>query len=383
MSDDLALVLSGGGARAAYQAGVLQALAERVPALKFPIITGVSAGAINAVYLAAHRGTFHEAVMGLRGEWLRLTPDQVYQVRPINLGGAILRTIAALVTGSARSPAAVRGLMDVSPLRRFLESCVALDGIRRNVAAGKLRAVALSTTSYATGETVTFVEGQPDLPMWRRHMRYSVRAEITLDHVMASSAIPIIFPAVKLADGFYGDGSVRQTAPLAPAIHLGARRILAIGMRAVRERPPATPPDADYPAATQVIGLLLHSIFLDSLDADVERLERINQLLRHIPPEQRPKRLQPLDLMMIRPSRDLGAMAQDVEVRLPRSVNFVLRSMGGRRVQAADFLSYLLFEPEYTGAVMELGYQDAGRQWDTFAQLLTSSADPATAGGPR
>lgn len=375
MSDPLAIVLSGGGARAAYQVGVLHAIAEQRPDLDVPIITGVSAGAINAVSLAAHPGPFAASVTALRGKWLRLTPDQVYSVRPIELGRAAVRAAWQTLTGTRTGRAALRGLLEVHPLRRFLQASVDIRGIGRNVAAGRLRAVALSTTSYTGGETVTFVEGAPDLSMWHRHLRRSVRAELTLDHVLASSAIPIAFPAVRMDDNFYGDGSVRQTAPLAPAVHLGARRIMAIAMRSHQQ--PRVEPDeplGDYPAAVQVLGLLLHSIFLDSLDADAERLERINHLLHRIPPDARPPDLVPVDLLVIRPSRDLGAMARGMEVKLPRLVEFALRTMGGRRVQASDFLSYVLFEPEYTGVVMDLGYADAKAQWGEIERFLAGSS---------
>lgn len=374
MSEQLSIVLSGGGARASYQVGVLQAIAEQIPDLQVPIITGVSAGAINAMYLAAHAGPLRTAVSQLRGEWLRLTPDQVYSLRPINVVGALVRTAWQSIAGTRTGPAAVRGVMDVGPLRRFLERCMALDGIGRNIAAGRLKAVALSTTSYTTGETVTWVQGARDVAMWQRHMRRAVRTELTLDHVMASSAIPIIFPAVKIGPAFYGDGSVRMTAPLAPAVHLGASRVMAIAMRDRSARPPAPEePVGEYPAALQVMGMLLHSIFLDSLDADAERLERINHLIKRIDPANRPPDLRPVDLSVVRPSRDLGAMARDVPVRLPALVDLVLRSLGGRRVQASDFLSYLLFEPEYTGEVMDLGYADARAQWGEIEKFLEGS----------
>jgi NTE family protein len=385
MQERLALVLSGGGARAAYQVGVLRAIAERMPDLQIPIITGVSAGAINAVYLAAHAGPLQTAVTQLRGQWLRLTPDLVYQVRPLSVVGGLVRTAWQSITGTRTGPAAVRGLMEVGPLRKFLEGSVHLDGIGRNIAAGRLRAVALSTTSYATGETVTWVQGAPDVEMWQRHLRRAVRSELTLDHVLASSAIPIIFPAVRIGDAFYGDGSVRMTAPLAPAIHLGASRVMAVAMRAQSERhPPPEEPVGDYPAAVQVMGLLLHSIFLDSLDADAERLERLNHLIARIDPAKRPPDLRTVDLSVIRPSKDLGAMAGGVPVRLPRLVDLLLRTIGGRRVQASDFLSYLLFEPEYTGEVMDLGYADAQAQWGEIERFLTGGQErpEAASGGP-
>src|SRR5256712_6943672 len=228
MDAPLALVLAGGGARAAYQVGVLCAIAEQAPALEFPILTGVSAGAINAVYLAAHRGPLTAAAETLRAQWSRLTVDRVYRIRPMRIGRAVLRSLAQLALGRRRETAAVRGILDMEPLREFLASGLDLSGIDANIAAGRLQAAALSATSYASGDTVTFVHGPPDVPTWRRALRHAVRAQLTIDHVMASAALPILFSAVRVGDDFYGDGSVRQTAPLAPAIHLGARALLVI-----------------------------------------------------------------------------------------------------------------------------------------------------------
>ncbi|MGH7645679.1 MAG: patatin-like phospholipase family protein, partial [Gemmatimonadales bacterium] len=242
-SSQLALVLSGGGARAAYQVGVLAGLAERLPGLEFPIVTGVSAGAINAISLAAHQGPLGDAVLAMEAGWRRLTVDQVYRLRPMRFASSAARWVMRAVGRRAR-PAVVRGLLDPQPLREFLAGSVDLPGIDAKVAAGRLRAVTLSATSYTTGSSVTFVQGGPDVPTWQRAGRIAVRARLTLDHVMASAAIPLLFPAVRIGDEFYGDGGVRQTAPLAPAIHLGARAVLVIGLAAARPAPARAPTPA-------------------------------------------------------------------------------------------------------------------------------------------
>src|SRR5256886_933179 len=258
----LALVLAGGGARAAYEVGVLSAIAERAPGLEFPIVTGVSAGAINAVYLAAHPETLPAALGALRDQWRQLVPDRVYRIRPWRLGRALVRGVAGALLGTRGEGAVVRGLMDMSPLRDFLAARLNCDGIDAKIAAGRLRAVALSATAYLSGETVTFVHGPPDAPTWRRALRHAIRERLTLDHVMASAALPILFPAVRIGDAFYGDGSVRQTAPLAPAIHLGARAIVAVTQRNDPQQlpPPAPGPGPSaapaYPALAAVIGPL-------------------------------------------------------------------------------------------------------------------------------
>jgi len=333
----LAVVLSGGGARASYQAGVLSAIAERAPGLRVDILTGVSAGAINAATLAAHPGTFADAVGTLCREWRRLTPDHVYRVRPVSVVASGVRWLGKMVTGRWSGPGVVRGLMDFEPLRRFLATSLILDGIGRNITSGNLNALALSATSYTHGGTVTFVEGAAGVNMWERAYRTAVRTAIKLDHVLASAAIPIVFPAVKLADGFYGDGSVRQTAPLAPAIHLGARRILAISMRKQRDPVGPSVPIGDYPAAAEVVSLLFNSVFLDALDADVERLQRINDLIALLPPNRAASTdLRPVDLLVLRPSRDLGGLAQGSGAGLPSAVRFVIHGLGGSRKRASD-----------------------------------------------
>ena len=368
---DLALVLSGGGARASYQVGVLQAIAEFAPDLDIPIITGVSAGAINTMYLSAHPGPFKIAVENLRGQWLRLTPDQVYSIPPMRLGRSAAKWVLNLLTQRRKGSPSLHGVLDMDPLRLFLAACVDFDGIQENLDAGRLRAVALSTTSYTSGHTVTFIQGSDDVPTWRRHLRYAVRQKLTIDHLMASAAIPLMFPAVKIDDAFYGDGSVRQSAPLAPAIHMGARKVLAIAMRARggHGTAPVTAETLDYPTAAEVVGLLLHSVFLDALDADAERLMRINHLLHHQEPGS-VTNLRPVDLLVLRPSRDLSGLAEGRAVKLPFPVRTVLRSMGGERTRSAGFLSYLLFEPEYTGRLMDLGYEDGRQQLGEIEKFL-------------
>ena len=373
----LALVLAGGGARAAYEVGVLSAIAERAPALEFPIVTGVSAGAINAVYLAAHAESLPGAVAALRDHWSHLVVDRVYRIEPWRMVRALLRGVAGTLLGTRGGAAVVRGLLDMSPLRESLAARLDFTGIDAKIAAGRLRAVALSTTSYASGETVTFVHGTPDTPMWRRAMRSAVRARLTLDHVLASAALPILFPAVRLGESFYGDGSVRQTAPLAPAIHLGAQAILAVTQRSEPERAasPASAP-RDYPTLAEVIGLLLHAIFLDALEADAERIDRINQTLARVPAGAAPDGLRPIRLLMLRPSRSLGALAATCGAELPAAVRWAVRGMGGQGATAVDFLSYLLFDPAYTTALIELGYADGRAQWPRIEQFLAAATGP-------
>ena len=371
-----ALVLAGGGARAAYEVGVLAGVADRAPGLEFPIVTGVSAGAINAVHLAAHPGPLAAAVGALRAQWSRLVVERVYRIRPGRLARGLLLGAAHTALGRGGEAAAVRGLLDMSPLREFLGANLDFAQLDANIAARRLRAAAVSATSYATGQTVTFVHGPPDAPTWQRALRYAVRSRLTLDHVVASAALPILFPAVRIGDGFYGDGSLRQTAPLAPAIHLGARAILVVTQRSDPERPPSPPPapaPREYPALAEVMGLLLHAIFLDALEADAERLERVNRLVTALPEAQRPDGLRPVRLLMLRPSRNLGGLAAGCGVKLPPLVRWLVRGMGGQRATAVDFLSYLLFDPAYTNALTELGYADVRAQWPRIERFLAAT----------
>ena len=374
MPNNTAFVFSGGGARAAYQVGVLQAVAELAPELEIPILTGVSAGAINASFLAAHPGPLPQAAEDLRHEWERLTVDRVYGIHPLRLGRALLRWGINLLLRRRTAPPAFEGLMSAQPLRQFLAECMDFGGIGRNIAAGRLRAAALSATCYSTGQTVTFVQGGEQVPLWERHMRIAVRSEITVDHLLASAAIPLVFPAVRLGAAFYGDGSVRQTAPLSPAIHLGARRILAVAMRAQEPAVTCAPDDAGYPLAAEVFGLLLHSVFIDSLDADVERLRRINTLLHAVSVEHAPEGVRPIDLFVLRPSRDLGELARGCRAKLPPLLELAVRSIGGEQAKSADFQSYLMFQPEYTGRLIDLGYRDAKQRARGIEQFLHGKA---------
>lgn len=366
-------MLSGGGARAAYQVGALAALAEIAPGLETPIITGVSAGAINAVALAAHRGSLGDSTAALRRDWERLEPHHVIGVRSTSLVHGVLRSLARAVAGGRRPGASFRGLLDPAPLRRFLARHSFLAGIDHNIRRGRLRAVALSATSYDDGATVTFLQGAPDVPTWSRARRYAERATLTVDHVLASSAIPIIFPAVRIGDRYFGDGTVRQTAPLAPAIHVGASRIITVSVRGAVA--PAGGAAAPYPSSAQLFGLLFHSIFLDAIETDAERLERINRVLDYLSPDERAASgLRRIGLLMLQPSRDVGAMARGYPAHLPPLLAAVLRAMGARQMRAADFMSYLLFDRRYVADLMDLGYHDTMARRDGVERFVAEGA---------
>jgi NTE family protein len=374
VADEVAIVLSGGGARAAYQVGLLRCLAEMAPELRFPIITGVSAGAVNAVFLAAHPGGIAEATADLSQLWSRLEVDDVFNTQGFTLGRTLLRWLTRLVGGGRVAPE-VRGMVDTAPLGRLLERQLdaagdgAIPGIADNLAAGHLKAVALTTLSYTTGQTVTWVQGR-DIETWERPNRRSVQAPLTPRHVLASAALPLFFPAVRLADGWHGDGGVRLAAPLAPAVHLGARRILAVSTRFRRLREEEELPPASYPPPAQILGKLLNAIFLDVIDQDAARLERINQLLRRLPEGKR-QGMRPIDITVLRPSQDLGKLAAEHEVHLPRAFRFLTRGLGTRETSSPDFLSLLMFQPDYLRRLIEIGEADARRRCDEILSLVT------------
>jgi NTE family protein len=382
-SGPLGLVMGGGGARAAYQVGVLRALARRHPDLEIPVLTGVSAGAINAVHLAAHPGNFQEAVEDLARLWGSLTVEKVFRVDSPSLAWHALRAALQLGSGGLIGGAGIRSLVDTSPLRAFLNEALGVEGgpipgIQEKIDAGRLRALGISTSSYSTGRSVTWIAGNPGVEEWERPLRRSRRAEITVEHVMASAALPLFFEAVELEGEWYGDGGIRLASPLSPVIHLGAHRILAISTRFERTTEEAARPDwTGYPPPAHIMGQLTNAIFLDLLDQDAWRTETVNHLLRKLPPGRRGD-FQVLELLTLRPSRDLGRLAGDFEVRLPGLFRFLLRGLGTGELKSPDVLSLLLFEHGYLTRLMEVGERDGEARMGE----LTAIIDPERARPP-
>lgn len=373
--NDTALVLGGGGARGAYQAGLLRAIAHRYPELHIPILVGVSAGAINTVHLAAHRGSMLESTDDLVKLWLSLTPELVYRVDARTLLSNVVRSGYGLVSGDPNEKERVRGMVDTAPLRGFLERVLerdndgSLPGIAYNLERGSLRAVALSATSYTSSNSVTWIEGR-DIDVWERPQRAALQVRLTVDHVMASSALPLLFPAERVGSEWFGDGGIRLTAPLSPALHLGASRILTISTRTTRarEEAPATL-STHYPPPAQVLGTLYQSIFLDVIDQDAVRLKMINRLIEKIPVEQRGD-MRVVDLLVLRPSSDLGRLAREYEPRLPSVFRFLTRGLGTRRSNSADILSLIMFQEDYLRRLVELGEADAEKNAERIAAFL-------------
>ena len=372
---DVAIILSGGGARAAYQVGVLRGLSRHFPRARPLILAGESAGAINAAYLAAHSGTLPEAVEDLARLWSQLTADEIFRVGALSLARNVLRWGTRLMSGGAAIAPEARGLLDTAPLRALLERSFApadgeLVGIAKNLDRGLLKAIALTTINYSTGQTVTWVQGGR-IRDWERPLRRSVGTRLTIDHVLASAALPFLFPAVRLGDDWYGDGGVRLHAPLSPAIHLGAERILAISTRYRPTHEEADQPAVHgYPPPAQVAGILLDAIFLDLIDYDALVLERLNRLLGKLA-RQEWGELRPVDLLVLRPSQDLARLAAGCEACLPRGLRFFVRGLGAHETSRPALLSLVMFMPEYLQPLMRIGESDVEARLDEVAAFLT------------
>ena len=380
----LALVMTGGGARAAYQVGVLRGVLRQFPAFAPSILTGVSAGAINAAYLANCTEPFAEALDRLSALWGRLRTEHVFDTSGPGAARTVYRWGRRLLSGGARGSRRERGLLDVAPLRQLLRRELdsgdgPIGGVTENLRRGRLEAFALTTTSYTTGQSITWVQGR-DVEAWDRPNRRAVHAEITADHILASCALPFFVPAVflpsdRIGDGWYGDGGVRLTAPLSPALHLGARKILAINTRYGRSAAEADQPEIDaYPPPAQVLGVLMNAIFLDLLDRDAQVLRRINALLESWP-DGHPgpashAGFRPVRLLVLRPSRDLAKLAGDFEPALPPAFRFLMRGLGVGETRSPDWLSMLLFEPDYLRLLVEIGEADAEAQAAEIAAFL-------------
>lgn len=357
-----ALVLTGGGARAAYQVGVLLAVAKLSNNRRqnpFPILCGTSAGAINATSIACLADNFGKAVSVLASFWRNMHAGDIYRADPLGIGISGAHWLTTMTMGwLIRNPP--RSLLDNAPLRELLTRHLDFRGIERSIAKGALHALSVSASGYESGDNINFFQGHPSAQPWRRVQRIGIRSDIGVDHLLASSAIPFIFPATKIHREYFGDGSMRQLAPISPAIHLGAERVLIVGAGRKNEHQERRRVDG-HPSLAQIAGHALSSIFLDSLAVDIERMQRINRTLSAIPTEIRDNSdipLRPIHTLIISPSERLERIAAEHAKALPWAMKMMLGGIGGMNRRNGTLTSYLLFEKPYTRALIDLGYAD-------------------------
>ncbi len=376
----IGLVLSGGGARAAYQVGVLKAVAETLPketSNPFPIICGTSAGAINTLAIAGRAGPFRLRIKKLEAIWRQLDAEKIYRT---DFFGVLKNSLNMFFSffNSGYALGKPKALLDNTPLRHLLENYVRFRHIDEAIAAGELDAACITAVSYSTGKSVTFFQGADDIQPWERSRRVGVRTQLTIDHLMASSAIPMMFPAMHIGERYFGDGAVRQLKPISPALHLGAEKVFVIGVSDNPSHNSQQPLIKHSPSIAQIIGHLFNSAFIDSIESDLETLQKINRLSEQMSISERRKKgvsdLKPVEFLAILPSQPIDKLASDHLKELPRSIKLFLKltgatARGGGGVSAA---SYLMFSRGFCRKLLDLGYQDGLAQKDAIIEFFES-----------
>ena len=387
MENTIGLVMTGGGARGAYQAGVLRRIGElkRVGAKgnPFPIIGGASAGAINSAALAMGCHDFALATRIIAEIWATLRPSDIFHCDILSQVQNSLTWIRDLSFGAILGGGNAQSLLDAAPLRHFLDKHLECDRIRQNIKHGHLYALAISATNYTSGESYLFIQGAKGHPTWKRIRLVTVSTKITVDHVCASCAIPLVFPPVKLLTpggaAFFGDGCVRLQQPLSPVIRLGAEKVFAIGVRCENKQRREKSADGRNPSLAQVLGVVFDVMFLDHLDTDIEHLERLNHLLNqeqiNQPGTQGTEKMRPLTTLIITPSVHLSDVAKEHGKDMPSLIHYFVSSLGRDAASCSDLMSYLLFTPKYTRELIDIGYHDASKRIDEIEDFLYSSKE--------
>lgn len=380
MKERVGLILTGGGARAAYQVGVLKAIAEFMPRRArnpFPVICGTSAGSLNAATLAINAGSFRKGVRYLDNIWKNFHPSQVYRTDVLGVLSNTLRWISGLLLSALGINKLKHvSLLDNSPLQTLLENILPCEKIQENIDAGLLHALSITASGYGTGQSVSFYQGAAHLHPWRRTRRLGIPTKIEIKHLMASSAIPFIFPAALINREYFGDGSMRQIAPISPALHLGATRVLVIGVTATNVDTSRTPDMHEYPTLAQIAGHAMNSIFLDNMEVDLERLRKNNELITLMPDEfQKHTDFCHVDVLVISPSQPLEKIAERYAKEMPWTIRLLLRMIGARPRRGDTLLSYLLSESKYCSALIDLGYQDAMQRREEIMRFLNADSD--------
>jgi len=387
MENAVGLVMTGGGARGAYQAGVLKRIGQlrraQTQGNPFPIIGGASAGAINGAALATGCDDFASATQRLAEVWATLEPSDIFHCGVLAQAQNSLTWILDLSFGAVLGGGHARSLLDATPLRHFLSKHLDCDRIQENIKRGHLYALAISATNYNSGKSYLFIQGKKGHPMWNRIRLVTVATKITVDHVCASSAIPMVFQPLKLktprGSAFFGDGCLRLQQPLSPVIRLGAEKVFAIGVRCGNKESKEESTDERNPSIAQVLGVLLNVMFLDNLATDIEHLEHLNQLLTdgHINQLgiEGHEKIRPLGTFIITPSVNLSDLAEQHQRDMPSLIQYFVSSLGRDAASCADLMSYLLFTPSYTRDLIAIGYHDASERIDEIEDFLYSSCD--------
>jgi NTE family protein len=388
MENAVGLVMTGGGARGAYQSGVLKRIGKlkrvRTHGNPFPIIGGASAGAINGAALATACDDFASATQILAELWATIKPSDVFRCDVLSQMHNSITWILDLSFGAVLGGGNARSLLDATPLRHFLNKHLECDRIQENIKRGHFYALAISATNYNSGESYLFIQGMKGHPMWKRIRLVTVATKVTVDHVCASCAVPFVFRPVKLTipprgSAFFGDGCVRLQQPLSPVIRLGAERVFAIGVRCGNKERRDEAPEGRNPSLAQVMGVLFDVMFLDHLATDIEHLERLNQLLNHNqinqPGIEGGQRMRPLRAFVITPSVHLSDLAEQHQKDMPSLIHYFVSSLGPDATSCSDLMSYLLFTSKYTRELIELGYHDASERIDEIEDFLYSSKE--------
>jgi NTE family protein len=367
----IGIVLSGGGARGAYQAGVLKAIGQicQVRDLRWPfhILTGLSSGAINSTYLASSKSDFYETTNILSEIWSDISADDVFRTDPASLSLIGARWISAIATGGVALSKKPQSLVDTSPLRRLVTRYLDSEVIEKNIQSGKFDAVCVSATDYATSRGISFVQGKDPIPLWNGPRSYAVGQNLRVDHILASSAIPLLFPAVKIGNRHYGDGCLRNLTPLNPAIRLGADKIFIVGVRRELGNDEHVMPGKEGASAGRIFSVLLNAVLMDGLESDIDKLQSINHLIANYgcPLEE----MREIPFFMLRPSKDIAEIAVEFALTIPPFVRYLTHGLGSFQ-QTAELISYLLFEPSFCSALIDLGYNDAMTEASKISKFL-------------
>ncbi len=372
----IGLVLTGGGARAAYQIGALKGISE-ITSFKenpFNVISGVSAGAINATWIASQTKDFQESIESVWEGWRSIEIKEVFKTDPLTFLKIGASWLGDLSLPGRQKHTKFTYLIDASPLIECLKPKINFEVIQSKIANHSIHGIAVTATNYHNGKSVTFFDGDSSVDLWNRKWNEARRTTLKLEHVLASSSIPVLFSPIELEDGFYGDGGVKLTSPLSPPIHMGAEKVLTIGIHhETKSKAPDLMLKPNTVSMGEIIGTLLNSLFFHSIEEDVARMMRINRTISLLSKEQQktePDGLRKIPLLAIQPSQDLGVLASDLYCKFPKALKYLLHGLGASDVESWDFISYLAFEKEYVSAVLELGYKDALACKDDIVQFF-------------